>query len=185
ISWSRSAPMRLVPFSYFCTCWKVSPMSLPSSVWLISSIMRRIRTRLPTCLSVELGGFLGMTDRLQPAVASVHYCLGELGTKAMQDEQPAPIRLSPGEALRPHRRQPVPSTPGTEPPKLKAPPNACDCHMHIYNSRFAAAISAPHPEHAHAEDYRLFQKRIGTTRNVIVTPSTYGTDNGCTLDALA
>src|SRR5229473_3417823 len=41
------------------------------------------------------------------------------------------------------------------------------------------------PGDAHAEDYRLFQKRIGTTRNVIVTPSTYGTDNSCTLDALA
>ena len=35
-------------------------MSLPSSVWLISSIIRRMRTRLPTCLSVELGDFLGM-----------------------------------------------------------------------------------------------------------------------------
>ena len=29
------------------------------------------------------------------------------------------------------------------------------------------------------------QKRIGTTRNVIVTPSTYGTDNRVTLDAMA
>ena len=26
-------------------------------------------------------------------------------------------------------------------------------------------------------DYKLLQKRIGTTRNVVVTPSTYGTDN--------
>ena len=33
--------------------------------------------------------------------------------------------------------------------------------------------------------YRLFQKRIGTTRNVVVTPSTYGTDNSVTLDAMA
>jgi predicted TIM-barrel fold metal-dependent hydrolase len=82
--------------------------------------------------------------------------------------------------------QAVPYSAGTEPPKLKAPPNACDCHMHIYNSRFAAAPGVgPHPVDARAEDYRLFQKRIGTTRNVIVTPSTYGTDNSCTLDALA
>jgi predicted TIM-barrel fold metal-dependent hydrolase len=58
--------------------------------------------------------------------------------------------------------------------------------MHIYNSRFPAAPDAAlRPGDAHAEDYRLFQKRIGTTRNVIVTPSTYGTDNSCTLDALA
>jgi predicted TIM-barrel fold metal-dependent hydrolase len=57
--------------------------------------------------------------------------------------------------------------------------------MHIYNSRFPAVLTAPHPVDARAEDYRLFQKRIGTTRNIIVTPSTYGTDNSCTLDALA
>jgi D-galactarolactone isomerase len=81
--------------------------------------------------------------------------------------------------------QAVPYSAGTERPKLKAPPNTCDCHMHIYNSRFQAALTAPHPVDARAEDYRLFQKRIGTTRNIIVTPSTYGTDNSCTLDALA
>jgi predicted TIM-barrel fold metal-dependent hydrolase len=82
--------------------------------------------------------------------------------------------------------QQVPYSAGTAPPKLKAPPNTCDCHMHIYNSRFPAAPGAAlRPGDAHAEDYRLFQQRIGTTRNVIVTPSTYGTDNSCTLDALA
>jgi len=83
------------------------------------------------------------------------------------------------------RAQAVPYSEGTDPPKLKPPPNACDCHMHIYNSRFPAVLTAPHPIDARAEDYRLFQKRIGTTRNIIVTPSTYGTDNSCTLDALA
>ncbi len=86
---------------------------------------------------------------------------------------------------RPSAAQAVPYSAGTEAPKLKAPPNACDCHMHIYNSRFQAVLTSPHPTDARAEDYRLFQKRIGTTRNVIVTPSTYGTDNSCTLDALA
>jgi hypothetical protein len=25
---------------------------------------------------------------------------------------------------------------GTEPSKLKAPPNACDCHHHIYDARY-------------------------------------------------
>src|SRR5260370_23155497 len=34
-------------------------------------------------------------------------------------------------------------------------------------------------------DYKLLQKRIGTTRNVVVTPSTYATDNRVTLDAVA
>jgi len=32
---------------------------------------------------------------------------------------------------------------------------------------------------------RAFQKRIGTSRNVVVTPSTYGVDNPVTLDAIA
>jgi predicted TIM-barrel fold metal-dependent hydrolase len=80
----------------------------------------------------------------------------------------------------------VPYSAGTAPPKLKAPANTCDCHMHIYNSRFPPAPNAAlRPGDAHAEDYLLFRRRIGTSRNVIVTPSTYGTDNSCTLDALA
>jgi predicted TIM-barrel fold metal-dependent hydrolase len=40
------------------------------------------------------------------------------------------------------------------------------------------------PEDASVEDYRALRRRIGTSRNVIVQPSTYGTDNSCTLDAL-
>src|SRR6266568_7101440 len=55
---NRLAPMRLVPFSYFCTCWKVRPRASPSFSWLIASIMRRMRTRLPTCLSMGFGAFL-------------------------------------------------------------------------------------------------------------------------------
>jgi predicted TIM-barrel fold metal-dependent hydrolase len=82
--------------------------------------------------------------------------------------------------------QRVPWSSGSEPPKLKAPPNACDCHMHIYDSRFPVAPYAKlRPGDATTDDYRLFQKRIGTSRNVVVTPSTYGTDNSCTLDAMA
>jgi D-galactarolactone isomerase len=80
----------------------------------------------------------------------------------------------------------VPWSTGTELPKLKAPPNACDCHMHIYDSRFPAAPTAKlHPGDATVDDYRRLQKRLGTTRNVVVNPSTYGTDNACTLDAMA
>ena len=82
--------------------------------------------------------------------------------------------------------QVVPWSAGTEPPKLKAPANACDCHMHIYNGRFPTAPNATlKPADALVSDYRLLQKRIGTTRNVIVTPSTYGTDNSATLDGMA
>jgi D-galactarolactone isomerase len=75
---------------------------------------------------------------------------------------------------------------GSEPAKLKAPPNAADCHHHIYDARYPADPNATlRPPDALVEDYRALQRRIGTSRNVIVTPSTYGTDNRCTLDALA
>ncbi|MFL6417751.1 MAG: amidohydrolase family protein [Bryobacteraceae bacterium] len=79
----------------------------------------------------------------------------------------------------------VPWSAGTERPKLHAPPHAADCHHHIYDARFPTdpkAVLKPGP--ATPADYRLFQKRIGTTRNVIVQPSTYGVDNRCLLDAL-
>jgi predicted TIM-barrel fold metal-dependent hydrolase len=58
--------------------------------------------------------------------------------------------------------------------------------MHIYDSRFPVAANATlRPSDALVPDYKLLQKRIGTTRNVVVTPSTYGTDNSVTLDAMA
>jgi len=80
----------------------------------------------------------------------------------------------------------VPYSSGTEPPKFQPPAGACDCHMHIYNSRFPVAPTATlRPPDAGPADYRLLQKRIGTSRNVVVQPSTYGTDNSCTLDAVA
>lgn len=82
-------------------------------------------------------------------------------------------------------RQSVPFSQGDEPPTLAAPEGACDCHMHVYDPRFAPS---PHwknpPPVAPVEAYRLFQKRIGTSRTVVVTPSTYGIDNSCTLDAV-
>src|SRR5712671_1650099 len=74
---------------------------------------------------------------------------------------------------------------GTEPPKLKVPANACDCHHHIYGSQYKVDPRATlRPGDATVDDYRALQKRIGTSRNVIVQPSTYGTENAPTLDAL-
>jgi predicted TIM-barrel fold metal-dependent hydrolase len=82
--------------------------------------------------------------------------------------------------------QQVPWSSGTDLPKLKMPANACDCHHHIYDSRFPVAPSATlKPADAKVADYRLLQKRTGTTRSVVVQPSTYGTDNSCTLDGMA
>ena len=88
-------------------------------------------------------------------------------------------------SVRSGEAQQVPYSSGSEAPKLKAPANTCDCHMHIYDSRFPVAPNATlRPPDALVADYRLLQKRIGTTRNVVVTPSTYGTDNRVTLDAI-
>jgi hypothetical protein len=83
--------------------------------------------------------------------------------------------------------QQAPNSTGSEPAKLKAPPNACDCHMHIYDPRFPETNRrpGPNPEHATVSDYRLLQKRTGTTRVVVVTPRNYATDNRVTVDALS
>jgi D-galactarolactone isomerase len=75
---------------------------------------------------------------------------------------------------------------GTERPTLHVPANATDCHHHIYDSRFPADAKATvTPGDATVADYRMLQARLGTTRHVVVQPSTYGTDNRCMLDALA
>ena len=95
--------------------------------------------------------------------------------------------FEPQASLAQGQSQPVPNSSGTAAPKLKAPANACDCHMHIYDGeRFAP----PRPESrmqadARVSDYRLLQKRIGTRRTVVVSPAAYGTDNRVTLDAIA
>jgi D-galactarolactone isomerase len=71
-------------------------------------------------------------------------------------------------------------------PRLKAPPGACDTHLHIYDPRFPfmpGALIAPPP--ALVSDYRTLQQRLGLERVVIVQPSGYGTDNRCTLEAAA
>jgi D-galactarolactone isomerase len=81
---------------------------------------------------------------------------------------------------------PVPNSVGTDLPKSKAPANATDCHMHIYDpARFALAPSPRvAPVNAAVPQYQLLQKRNGTTRVVIVTPRNYATDNRATVDAI-
>lgn len=78
--------------------------------------------------------------------------------------------------------QAVPNSTGTEPPRLKAPAGATDCHIHIYDPRFAPPVEKP--ANATVADYRLLQKRLGLARVVIVQPRNYATDNSATLDAI-
>jgi predicted TIM-barrel fold metal-dependent hydrolase len=79
----------------------------------------------------------------------------------------------------------VPWSAGTAAPTLSVPPNATDCHHHVYDGRFPNAPEATlKPADATAADYRLLQKRLGITRHVIVQPSTYGVDNSLLVYAL-
>ena len=82
--------------------------------------------------------------------------------------------------------QAVPHSAGTSLPRYKAPPDTCDSHIHIYDPRFKmqwpklrAVNDAAVPQ------YRLLQKRLGTTRVVVVQPAAYGTENAVTVDAVA
>lgn len=58
--------------------------------------------------------------------------------------------------------------------------------MHVFDPRFEPS---PHwkntPPDAPVATYRKLQARLGTSRAVVVQPSTFGTDNRCTLDALS
>jgi len=75
---------------------------------------------------------------------------------------------------------------GTQRPRTKVPPNATDCHHHIYDARFPPTPTATlRPADALIADYRELQRRIGTSRNVIVQPSTYGVDNRLLVESIA
>jgi len=80
----------------------------------------------------------------------------------------------------------VPHSSGTEPPRVFAPMGATDCHIHIFDRRFPrrVVLEANAAEWASVADYRLFQRRLGLTRVVIVSPTSYGFDNSCLVDAL-
>jgi len=81
---------------------------------------------------------------------------------------------------------PVPFSLGTTAPRTALPAAACDCHVHVYDQRFPVAPGARLlPPDASASDYRALQQRLGTERTVLVTPSTYGSDNRCMLQGLA
>ena len=78
-----------------------------------------------------------------------------------------------------------PFSTGHAPASTLLPANACDCHIHIYDQRVPAVPGARlQPPDASLADYRAIQARMGTRRAVVVTPSTYGTDNRLLLDTL-
>lgn len=77
-------------------------------------------------------------------------------------------------------------TPHAELPLGAAGPDACDCHIHVYDPAFALAPTATfQPPPAPLGDYLAVQRRLGLTRAVVVQPTGYGFDNRCTLAAVA
>jgi D-galactarolactone isomerase len=63
---------------------------------------------------------------------------------------------------------------------------ACDCHHHVYDKRWPYAKTAVlKPPPATVADYRKFQAKLGLSRSIAVTPSTYAFDNDCTADFIA
>jgi D-galactarolactone isomerase len=79
----------------------------------------------------------------------------------------------------------APWSAGDKPAQLNVPTGSVDCHHHIYDNRFPydPATTMRLPD-ATVSDYRQLQTRLGLSRNVVVQPSSYGTDNRCLVDAL-
>ncbi len=70
-------------------------------------------------------------------------------------------------------------------PRFEAPAGTCDCHMHIYDPRFAATPSWPIAlPNAPVAAYREVQAALRLSRAVIVQPNGYKFDNACTEEAL-
>ena len=72
-------------------------------------------------------------------------------------------------------------------PRL-APAGACDSHVHVIGppDRYPLHPGRGYtPVEASLADYEVVRQTLGLDRVVIVQPSVYGTDNRCTLDAVA
>ncbi|UPY37963.1 amidohydrolase family protein [Sediminicoccus sp. KRV36] len=80
-------------------------------------------------------------------------------------------------------------TPPDATPAISTPLGATDTHMHIYGpaARYPVAPSNPSPVPFTRDlpAYAAVMARLGLSRTVVVQPTAYGTDNACTLDAVA
>ena len=71
--------------------------------------------------------------------------------------------------------------------KIAVPPNACDCHAHIFGPPEQYPFTPQRsytPPPASIQAYERMLSALGLDRAVIVQPSVYGTDNRCTFDAV-
>jgi 2-pyrone-4,6-dicarboxylate lactonase len=72
-------------------------------------------------------------------------------------------------------------------PKLKLPPNAADCHCHVFGPRDKypwAANRIYTPPAVTLDDYLAMLRVTGFTRGVMVQTGLYGTDNSFIVDAI-
>jgi predicted TIM-barrel fold metal-dependent hydrolase len=73
-------------------------------------------------------------------------------------------------------------------PKLKAPPGACDTHIHLFGpaERYPFAPDSPYTAHdALPETFIALQNTLGLSTAVIVSPGGYGRDYSLLADVLA
>ena len=78
--------------------------------------------------------------------------------------------------------------PRPRPAGFAIPPGATDCHAHVIGpfSLFELQEDRSYtPPEAPLAAYRTLLDTLGLERGVVVQPSVFGTDNACTLDALA
>jgi predicted TIM-barrel fold metal-dependent hydrolase len=78
------------------------------------------------------------------------------------------------------------SFPDPRPVRMMVPIGATDCHMHVFEIGYALSPNRTYtPPAAPLDQYRKVAAALHLTRAVVVQPSAYGTDNSCTLDAVA
>lgn len=73
-------------------------------------------------------------------------------------------------------------------PTFAVPPHSTDCHFHIFGPYTRYPLSPGRrysPPEAPISRYLELARTLGIGRMVVVQPSVYGTDNRCTLDAVA
>lgn len=73
-------------------------------------------------------------------------------------------------------------------PKLKAPPNACDTHIHLFGpaAKYPFAPDSPYTAHdALPEHFFALQDTLGLSTGVIVSPGGYGRNYAMLADTLA
>src|SRR6185503_6527296 len=90
---SREPARRLVPFSYFWICWKVTPSISPSVVCDMLACCRISRTRLPIATSTGLGCLLFFVMVFQLLLDVISDRIDDITTADRDDPAQPRLRL--------------------------------------------------------------------------------------------